>query len=175
MTGFSGSGKSTVAKHVYGLLVDAGVRAYIVDGDDLREGLNSDLGFSREDRTENVRRVGEVALILARAGLVNLVPVISPYAASRELVRARHADAGIPFFEVHVATSLATCEGRDPKGLYAKARRGEIPMFTGVSDPYEAPVAPDLALATENESPADSAQHVVALLEARGVLERSRL
>lgn len=142
----------------------------MIDGDDLREGLNADLGFSREDRLENVRRVGEVALLFAKAGFVCLVTVISPYRSARAAVRERHRAEGLPFFEVHVATPLSICEARDPKGLYARARSGEIPAFTGVSDPYEPPERPDLILVANGESPGRSAGRVVAMLEAAGVL-----
>ena len=146
LTGLSGSGKSTVGAACERILVDAGRPAYVLDGDNVRHGLNADLGFSAEDRAENVRRVGHVARLLADAGVVALVPLISPYRADRDLVRALHAEAGLPFVEVFVDTPIELCEQRDPKGLYAKARAGEITGFTGVDDPYEAPVAPELVL-----------------------------
>lgn len=154
LTGLSGSGKSTLAGHLLGLLQAEGTRALVLDGDDLREGLNADLGFSEADRAENVRRVGEVALLFARHGFVVLVPVISPYAAGREAVRARHAATGWPFVEVHVATPLEVCEARDPKGLYVKARAGLIERFTGISDPYETPAEPEIRVETEGSEPA---------------------
>jgi len=144
MTGLSGSGKSTIATAVEHSLVSSGRFAYMLDGDNLRHGLNADLGFSEEDRAENVRRVGEVARILAEAGNVSIVSLVSPYAAERDKVRAAHEEAGIPFFEVFVDTPLEECEKRDPKGLYAKARAGEITNLTGVGAPYEAPASPQL-------------------------------
>ncbi|HUZ20929.1 MAG TPA: adenylyl-sulfate kinase [Acidimicrobiales bacterium] len=171
LTGLSGAGKSTVAGALDGLLGARGARSYLLDGDDLREGLNADLGFSAEDRAENVRRVGEVALLFARAGYVALVSVISPFAVGRDRVRARHEAHGVPFLEIHVATPLEVCEARDPKGLYARARAGEIERFTGVSDPYEAPVAPELVLSTDGHRPEDSAAEVLALLGALAGLD----
>lgn len=147
LTGLSGSGKSTVAVEVERLLLAAGRPCYLLDGDNLRHGLNADLGFDRASREENVRRVGEVARLFADAGLVALVPVIAPYAAGRAAVRVAHDAAGLRLIEVHVATSLAVCEGRDPKGLYARARAGLLTGMTGVDDPYEAPTGPDLRLA----------------------------
>jgi bifunctional enzyme CysN/CysC len=144
MTGLSGSGKSTIATALEHSLVSSGRSAYMLDGDNLRHGLNSDLGFSEEDRAENVRRVGEVARILAEAGTVSIVSLVSPYKGERDKVRAAHEEAGIPFFEVFVDTPLEECERRDPKGLYAKARAGEITNLTGVGAPYEAPEKPEL-------------------------------
>jgi adenylyl-sulfate kinase len=144
LTGLSGSGKSTIAVEVARRLVERGTACYVLDGDNVRHGLNGDLGFGAEDRAENVRRVAEVSRLLADAGLVVLVPLISPYAAGRAHARAIHDDAGLPFLEVWVSTTLEECERRDPKGLYAMARRGEITGFTGIDDPYEAPESPDL-------------------------------
>jgi adenylyl-sulfate kinase len=164
-TGLSGSGKSTVAVEVERLLVEAGRPAYLLDGDNLRQGLNGDLGFSADDRSENVRRVGEVARLFADAGVVALVPVISPYTADRTRVREIHRIAGLPFFEVHVDTPIEICEQRDPKGLYAKARAGEITGFTGIDDPYEAPADPELRLTPDDGGPEDQARRVVALLD----------
>lgn len=146
LTGLSGSGKSTVAAACERLLVDAGRPAYVLDGDNLRHGLNGDLGFGSADRTENVRRVGHVARLLADAGVVALVPLISPYRADRDRVRALHDEAGLPFLEVFVDTPIELCEQRDPKGLYARARAGEITGFTGIDDPYEPPLEPELVL-----------------------------
>jgi bifunctional enzyme CysN/CysC len=165
LTGLSGSGKSTVAAACERALVDAGRPAYVLDGDNLRHGLNADLGFSAADRAENVRRVGHVARLLADAGVVALVPLISPYRADRELVRALHAEAGVPFIEVFVDTPLELCEQRDPKGLYAKARAGEITGFTGIDDPYEAPDAPDVVLTPSDGDPVAQAAVVLARLE----------
>ncbi|MDE0803445.1 MAG: adenylyl-sulfate kinase [Acidimicrobiales bacterium] len=164
-TGLSGSGKSTVAVEVERLLVEAGRPAYLLDGDNLRQGLNGDLGFSADDRSENVRRVGEVARLFADAGTVALVPVISPYVADRARVREIHSLAGVAYAEVFVDTPIEICEQRDPKGLYKKARAGEITGFTGIDDPYEAPTAPELRLTPEHGSPGDQAAEVLALLD----------
>jgi bifunctional enzyme CysN/CysC len=164
LTGLSGSGKSTVAHEAERLLVAQGRPAYVLDGDNLRHGLNGDLGFSAADRTENVRRVGHVARLFADAGVVALVPLISPYTADRDLVRAMHDEADLAFVEVHVDTPIEVCEQRDPKGLYAKARTGEITGFTGVDDPYEAPTAPDLVLRPGDGDPSAMAEQVLALL-----------
>lgn len=164
LTGLSGSGKSTVAAACERRLVDAGRPAYVLDGDNLRHGLNSDLGFSAADRAENVRRVGHVARLMADAGVVVLVPLISPYRADREDVRQLHVEAGVPFIEVFVDTPIELCEQRDPKGLYAKARAGEITGFTGIDDPYEAPASPELVLAPADGDAAAMATRVVALL-----------
>jgi bifunctional enzyme CysN/CysC len=144
MTGLSGSGKSTIATAVEHTLVGSGHSAFMLDGDNLRHGLNADLGFSEEDRAENVRRVGEVAKLMAEAGGIAIVSLVSPYRAERDKVRAAHEEAGIPFHEVFVDTPLEECERRDPKGLYAKARAGEITNLTGVGSPYEAPTSPEL-------------------------------
>lgn len=163
-TGLSGSGKSTVAAEIERMLVDAGRPAYALDGDNLRHGLNADLGFSAADRSENIRRVGEVARLFADAGVVALVPVISPYRSDRERVRNIHERAGLRFIEVWIDTPLELCETRDAKGLYAKARAGEITGFTGVDDPYEAPEHPDLTLRPEDGDPAAQALLVVRLL-----------
>jgi bifunctional enzyme CysN/CysC len=146
MTGLPGSGKSTIASGVEATLLDAGRSAYILDGDNLRHGLNGDLGFSAADRTENVRRTAEVSALLADAGVVVLVALVSPYRADRDAARAVHAARDLPFLEVHVATSLEECERRDPKGLYARARAGEITSLTGVDDPYEPPEAPEVVV-----------------------------
>jgi adenylyl-sulfate kinase len=145
-TGLSGSGKSTIANAVAERLLDDGRPAYVLDGDNLRHGLNADLGFSAADRAENVRRVGEVARLLADAGLVALAPVISPYREDRDRVRAIHEAAGLRFVEVFVDTPLELCEERDPKGLYAKARAGELTGMTGIDDPYEPPLRPDVTI-----------------------------
>lgn len=150
LTGLSGSGKSTIAYAAERDLVALGRAAYVLDGDNLRHGINADLGFSKIDRGENVRRVGEIARLMADAGLVVLVPVISPYRADRESVRRAHESIGLPFLEVFVDTPLEVCEERDPKGLYEKARSGEISGLTGVDDPYEEPLNPDIRVATQN-------------------------
>jgi bifunctional enzyme CysN/CysC len=170
LTGLSGSGKSTVASALTVLLTERGVLTYTLDGDNLRHGLNGDLGFSAEDRTENVRRVGEVARLFADAGVVALVPLISPYRAGRDHARAMHAAAGLPFFEVFVDTPIEVCETRDPKGLYAKARAGEITGFTGVDDPYEPPLAPELMIPGGSASPGEAAREIALMLESTGVI-----
>jgi bifunctional enzyme CysN/CysC len=151
MTGLSGSGKSTIASAVEHTLVSSGHPAFMLDGDNLRHGLNAGLGFSEADRAENVRRVGEVAKLLAEAGTVAIASLVSPFRAARDQVRAAHEEAGIPFYEVFVDTPLEECERRDPKGLYAKARAGEITDLTGVGSPYEAPENPELRTDPELE------------------------
>ena len=163
-TGLSGSGKSSVAAACERLLVAAGRPAYLLDGDNLRHGLNGDLGFSADDRDENVRRVAEVARLFADAGLVALVPLISPYRAARERARTLHQAAGVPFLEVHVDTPIEVCEERDPKGLYLRARAGNLPGFTGVDDPYEPPKNPDLVLTPDDGPPVAAAIRVLDLL-----------
>ncbi|MDT4893552.1 MAG: bifunctional enzyme CysN/CysC [Pseudonocardiales bacterium] len=165
MTGLSGSGKSTVAAEVERRLVASGRPAYLLDGDNLRHGLNADLGFGADDRTENVRRVGEVAKLLADSGVIALVSLVSPYRADRDRVRASHTEAELPFVEVFVDTPLELCEARDPKGLYAKARAGELRQFTGIDDPYEAPLSPNLILRPADGDPSAQADLVLALLE----------
>jgi bifunctional enzyme CysN/CysC len=165
LTGLSGSGKSTVAAEVERRLVASGRPAYLLDGDNLRHGLNADLGFSAEDRAENVRRVGEVAKILADAGMVAIVSLVSPYKADREKARAAHVEGSLPFVEIFVDTPLEICEQRDPKGMYAKARAGEITHFTGVDDPYEAPEAPHLRLRPSDGDAAAQAALVLDLIE----------
>lgn len=175
LTGLSGSGKSTLARRVERRLLERGVFAYVLDGDNIRHGLCADLGFSPEDRHENIRRVGEVAKLFTDAGAIVLTAFVSPYRADRDAVRAlfdraRDGEGALPFVEVHVAADLATCEGRDPKGLYAKARRGELRDFTGIDAPYEAPSAAELTIDTGAEDVDASAARVIAWLEARGHL-----
>ncbi|MBF6130968.1 adenylyl-sulfate kinase [Nocardia brasiliensis] len=164
LTGLSGSGKSTVAVELERRLVASGRPAFLLDGDNLRHGLNADLGFSAADRVENVRRVGEVARLFADAGVVAVVSLISPYRADRDRVRAAHLAAGIPFVEVFVDTPLQVCEARDPKGMYAKARAGEISGFTGIDDPYEAPTDAELVLRPDHGDPAAMAATILARL-----------
>lgn len=164
LTGLSGSGKSTVAVELERRLVAAGRPAFLLDGDNLRHGLNSDLGFSAADREENVRRVGEVAKLFAEAGVVAVVSLISPYRADRDRARAAHEAAGIPFLEVFVDTPLSVCEARDPKGMYAKARAGEIRGFTGIDDPYEAPTEAEIVLRPDHGDPAAMAATIIARL-----------
>lgn len=143
MTGLSGSGKSTLAGMLEQRLINSGRPAYRLDGDNLRHGLCEGLGFGAEDRRENIRRVGEVARLIADAGLVAIASLISPYRADRERVRALHVDAGLPFAEVYIRAPLEVCEARDPKGLYKRARAGQIQGFTGIDDPYEPPELSD--------------------------------
>ena len=164
-TGLSGSGKSSVATILEEMLVMNGKMAYILDGDNLRHGLNADLGFSTADRDENIRRVAEVARLLADAGCVVLVSVISPYQKSRELAREMHVVAGLTFLEIFVDTPLEICIKRDPKGLYQKAKAGEIKGFTGVDDPYEVPKNPDLILSPEDGDALKQAELVLTLLK----------
>ena len=168
-TGLSGSGKSTVAVTVERVLVERGLSAYVLDGDNIRHGLNSNLGFSPEDRTENIRRIGEVAKLFNDAGVIVLTAFISPYREDRDAVRATLPDG--EFLEVFVDCPLDECERRDVKGLYQKARAGEIPEFTGISAPYEEPLAPELLLDTAKLDIDESAQAVLDLLQSRGILD----
>jgi bifunctional enzyme CysN/CysC len=147
-TGLSGAGKSTLAMAVEQELFRRGYNVYVLDGDNIRQGLNSNLGFSPDDRTENIRRIGEVAALFADAGLITITAFISPYRADRQRARAAAGDA---FHEIYVRADLPTCEQRDPKGLYKKARQGEIAEFTGISAPYEPPEAPELIVDTQNQ------------------------
>jgi bifunctional enzyme CysN/CysC len=168
-TGLSGSGKSTVAAACERLLLAAGQAASLLDGDNLRHGLNADLGFSAEDRTENVRRIGEVARLLAEAGVVALVPVISPFRSGRDAARDAHERDGLTFVEVFVDTPLEACEARDPKGLYARARRGELTGMTGIDSPYEPPPRPELVLRPGDGPPEVQAERVLARWSAAAV------
>ena len=169
-TGLSGSGKSTVASALEQVLVSQGVNSYRLDGDNVRHGLNKNLGFSAEDRAENIRRIGEVAKLFADAGSIALTSFISPYRADRDEARALHEEAGLPFCEVFVDTPLEVCEARDPKGLYKKARAGEIKGFTGIDDPYEAPEKPELILKTDGKSVDDCVADVIRYLGEASVL-----
>src|ERR687898_550196 len=162
MTGLPASGKSTVAAAIEARALGEGRSAYVLDGDNLRHGLNGDLGFSAEDRAENVRRTAHAAALLAEAGVVALVALVSPYASDRATARAIHDAAGLPFHEVWVSTGLAECERRDPKGLYARARAGELPGLTGVGDVYEVPEAPDLEIGGAEPIPAAAARVIAA-------------
>lgn len=148
LTGLSGAGKTTIARAFAARLAAADVLVQILDGDELRDNLSAGLGFSREDRTTHVRRVGFVAQLLARHGVTVVVPVIAPYAAAREAVRDHHLICGTRYREVYVSTALAVCRDRDVKGLYARSARGELAAMTGVDDPYEAPTRPDLSIDT---------------------------
>jgi len=164
LTGLSGSGKSTVAVELERQLIASGKPAYLLDGDNLRFGLNGDLGFSAEDRDENVRRVAHVARLFADAGVVAIVPLISPYRAARQLARNLHAAAGLPFAEIFVDTPLEICEQRDPKGLYKLARAGEITGMTGIDDPYEAPLDPEYRVTPNDGTPTEVAAKLVEQL-----------
>jgi adenylylsulfate kinase len=168
LTGLSGSGKSTIAVAAEKALLERGRLAYVLDGDNVRHGLNKNLGFSQEDRTENIRRIGEVAKLFTDSGVLVFTSFISPYRSDREAVRAEMAEGD--FVEVYVAASLETCESRDVKGLYQKARAGEIPEFTGISAPYEAPEQPELVLDTNGQSVEESVEALVSYLERQGFL-----
>jgi len=169
-TGLSGSGKSTVAIEVDRILTERGVACTVLDGDNVRHGLNSDLGFSPEDRNENIRRIGEVAKLFTEAGIINLTAFISPYRDDRDRNRAIQPQGD--FVEVFVDAPLAICEERDPKGLYKKARAGIIPEFTGISAPYEAPENAEIVFNTGEESVEQSATRVVEYLEAKGYVQK---
>ena len=169
LTGLSGSGKSTVARRAEQLLLERGAHVYVLDGDNVRFGLNKDLGFSPEDRTENIRRIGEVAKLFAEACVITLTAFISPYRSDRDKVRAI-MPAGT-FVETYVETPIDVCESRDPKGLYKKARAGQIPEFTGITAPYEEPAAPELVLPTHELSVDESAQRIIAYLIEKGFLK----
>ncbi len=170
MTGLSGSGKSTVAVALEQVLLQRGKHAYRLDGDNVRHGLNKNLGFSAEDRTENIRRIGEVAKLFCDAGLIAVTSFISPYRADRDLVRQLHDEAELPFLEVYVDAPLDVAESRDPKGLYKKARAGEIKGFTGIDDPYEEPEQAELHLRTDQLSVEQSVEAILETLEEHGLL-----
>jgi adenylylsulfate kinase len=167
-TGLSGSGKSTVAHRVERMLMDRGHHLYTLDGDNVRHGLCADLGFGPDDRKENIRRIGEVCKLFTDAALITLAAFVSPYRSDRDRVRGILHQGD--FIEVYVSADVAVCEARDPKGLYKKARAGQIPEFTGVSAPYEAPEAPELTLHTDLESVDESAARVIAYLETNGII-----
>lgn len=164
LTGLSGAGKSTLAEALAAELAGRGRRVQILDGDELRTNLSAGLGFSREDRNAHVTRVGFVAELLARHGVIALVPVIAPYADARDAVRLHHEQHETPYYEVYVATRLQECQRRDVKGLYAKAAAGELTGMTGVDDPYEPPVQPDLTIDTEHVDLTDAVAVVGTLL-----------
>jgi bifunctional enzyme CysN/CysC len=169
LTGLSGSGKSTVAKELERQLMEQGHLCYILDGDNVRHGLNRDLGFSMEDRKENIRRIAEVAALMNEAGLIVITSFISPYLSDRS--DARDVIGAERMVEVFVDTPLEVCEQRDPKGLYKKARSGEIAQFTGISDPYEPPVNPEITISTEQIAPAVAAEQICAALKERSILD----
>jgi len=167
-TGLSASGKSTIAINVDQMLTSRGKHCYVLDGDNIRHGLNRDLGFSPEDRNENIRRIGEVAKLFTQAGIINLTAFISPYIVDRD--RNRQIQEPRDFIEVYVECPLEVCEQRDPRGLYAKARAGLVPEFTGISAPYEAPLNAEIVLHTGSESEEESARRVIDYLESNGYL-----
>lgn len=169
-TGLSGSGKSTVAVELEGTLHEMGVLSYRLDGDNIRLGINKNLGFSAEDRTENIRRIGEIAKLYVDTGVVALSSFISPYRADRDQVRKLHEEAGMDFIEVFVDCSLEAAESRDPKGLYKKARAGLIKNFTGIDDPYEAPTQPEIHLHSDKMSLQEEVDIILAELRKRGII-----
>lgn len=163
LTGLSGSGKSTIAKELEKKLFSLGKISYILDGDNIRSGLCSDLGFSIEDRSENMRRIGETAALFANAGIIAITAFISPFAKERK--DARDLVQKGRFFEIYIDTSLETCEKRDPKGFYKKARKGEIQSFTGIDSPYEKPSKPELTIKTEDKNPESAVELITSLLK----------
>ena len=169
-TGLSGSGKSTIAVALEQALYQRGVLVYRLDGDNIRLGINKNLGFSAEDRAENIRRVGEVSKLFVDGGVIVLSSFISPYLVDRQIVRELHEADNMPFIEVFVDCSLEAAEQRDPKGLYKKARAGEIKNFTGIDDPYEAPEAPEVHLHTDQQSLEEEVEYLLDLLEKQGLI-----
>lgn len=169
-TGLSGSGKSTVAVALEGVLHDMGHLCYRLDGDNVRLGINKNLGFSAEDRTENIRRIGEIAKLFVDTGVIALSSFVSPYRADRDAVRALHEAAGMEFIEVFVDVPLDVAEDRDPKGLYKRARAGEIKNFTGIDDPYEAPENPEIVLNSHTMSLEQEVELLLNMLQERGIL-----
>jgi adenylyl-sulfate kinase len=170
LTGLSGSGKSTLAFMLEQMLVERNYKAYVLDGDNVRHGINSDLGFSAADREENIRRVGEVSKLFADAGMIVMSSFISPFRKDRDLVRTIHAQAGLSFVEIFIDTPLAICEARDPKQLYARARRGEIKDFTGISSPYERPQSAEIVIA-DGHAPHENAAQVLDWLKQHGIVQ----
>ncbi|WP_444931477.1 adenylyl-sulfate kinase [Microbulbifer sp. SSSA002] len=171
-TGLSGSGKSTVAVAVEKALAARGVLSYRLDGDNIRLGINSNLGFSAEDRQENIRRVGEISKLFADTGVVVLSSFISPYREDRDIVRKMHEAGDLPYMEVFVDCPLDEAEARDPKGLYKKARAGEIKGFTGIDDPYEAPVSPELHLNTAEMTLEEEVEVILSTLKEKGIIAK---
>jgi adenylylsulfate kinase len=173
-TGLSGSGKSTIAVALEQALYQRGVLVYRLDGDNIRLGINKNLGFSAEDRAENIRRVGEVSKLFVDGGVIVLSSFISPYLIDRQIVRELHEADNMPFIEVFVDCSLEAAEERDPKGLYKKARAGEIKNFTGIDDPYEAPERPEVHLHTDQQSLEEEVQSLLELLETHRLIPPAR-
>ncbi|KAA8491767.1 Adenylyl-sulfate kinase [Porphyridium purpureum] len=172
LTGLSGSGKSTITVELEKVLVMNSRVCYRLDGDNIRMGLNKNLGFSADDRVENIRRIGEVAKLFGDLGVITTTAFISPYAADREICRKLHEDAKIPFFEVLVDCPLSVAESRDPKGLYKKARAGLIKNFTGIDDPYEAPAEPDVTVDTSKLSVEECVGEIISFLQSRDILPK---
>lgn len=170
LTGLPSSGKSTTAYGLEQQLVRRGFLAYVLDGDNVRHGLNKDLGFSAREREENIRRIAEVAKLFADAGLIVITSFISPYRKERDFARKLHTDAGLDFAEIFVDTPLEVCAGRDPKGLYAKARSGELKGFTGIDDPYEPPLNPELVVKPAEFEPETIVDQVLIYLVSAGYL-----
>ena len=168
-TGLSASGKSTIAVAVEQVLLSRGHHAYRLDGDNIRMGLNKNLGFSAEDRAENIRRIGEVSKLFADAGVISIASFISPYTADRDAVRALHAENDVAYFECYIDCSLEAAEERDPKGLYKKARAGEIKGFTGIDDPYEAPESADLHIKTHEDDLETCVAQVIEFIDAQNL------
>jgi adenylylsulfate kinase len=171
-TGLSASGKSTIASALEQHLISSGIHAYRLDGDNIRMGLNRNLGFSAEDRAENIRRIGEVSKLFADSGSIAITSFISPYAKDRDACRSLHVEAKIPFFEIFADTPIEVCENRDPKGLYKKARAGELKGFTGIDDPYEAPAKAELILKPATTSVEDCVRQCLVMLENAGILNK---
>src|SRR5246127_2481204 len=169
-TGLSGSGKSTIAFTLEHALVQRGHLAYVLDGDNIRHGLNKNLGFTAADREENIRRIGEVAKLFADCGVITMTSFISPYRKDRDTVRELHAAGGLPFIEVYLNTPIETCEQRDPKGLYKKARAGELKNFTGIDDPYEAPLHAELVIDATSTSPEQATVLLLEYLQRQGII-----
>ncbi len=168
LTGLSGAGKSTIAQAVATLLHERGIRAYVLDGDNVRHGLCGDLGFSADDRTENIRRIGEMSKLFVDAGMIAITAFISPFREDRDKVRTMFEKGD--FLEIFCDCNLDECERRDVKGLYKKARAGLIPEFTGISSPYEPPSAPELVVNTDSQTPEESATAVIELLQSKGIV-----
>jgi adenylylsulfate kinase len=170
ITGLSASGKSTIAIELEHRLFQEKIKTFVLDGDNVRHGLNKDLGFSPEHRKENLRRVGEMAKLLVDAGLLTIAAFISPYASDRDSIRELFSKDNEGFIEVYLKCDLAVCESRDPKGLYKKARRGEIPDFTGISQPYETPAKPEIILDTDRLGIEESVENLIAYLKKREII-----
>lgn len=169
-TGLPSSGKSTTAFALEYELIQRGYMTYVLDGDNVRHGLNKNLGFSAADREENIRRIGEVAKLFADSGIIAITSFISPYRKERDLARKIHRESGLGFFEIHVSTPVDVCEERDPKSLYKKARRGELKGFTGVDDPYEVPQNPELIIDATNNAPEEIVAVILPLLEEQQII-----